>query len=52
MIKVRFSFFNGNFEYYWVKKLSSKEAINGYLAVKKLPFEELTIKDIKWKIIT
>ncbi len=47
MVKVRFSFYNGTSEYYWVKKLSSKEAI----AVKKLPFEELTIKDVKWKII-
>ena len=51
MVRVRFSFYNGTSEYYWIKKLSSKEAIDGYLAVKKLPFEELTIKDVKWKII-
>jgi len=51
MIKVRFSFYNLTSEYYWIKKLSSKEAIDSYLAVKKLPFEELTLNDIKIKIL-
>ena len=51
MIKVRFSFYNLNSEYYWIKKLSSKEAILDYLSKKKLPFEELNINDIKYKIL-
>jgi len=44
---------NGKHEYYWFKKLYSKEESNilAYLESKKLPFEELTIKDIKWKIV-
>jgi len=51
MIKVRFSFQNLTSEYYWIKKLSSKEAILDYLSKKKLPFEELTIKNINYKIL-
>jgi hypothetical protein len=54
MFKIRFSFLNGTSEYYWIKKLYSKEESNilSYLESKSLPFEELTIKDIKWKVIT
>lgn len=51
MIKVRFSFQNLTSEYYWIKKLSSKEAILDYLPKKKLPFEKLSINDIKYKIL-
>ncbi len=51
MIKVRFSLYNGISEYYWIKRLSSKEAILDYISKKKLPFEELNINDVKYKIL-
>lgn len=51
MIQVKFYFFNGKSEYYWIKKLSSLNAIEDYLSKKKLPFEELTTNEVKWKVI-
>lgn len=53
MFKIRFSFYNLTSEYVWIKKLSSKddENIIRYLESKSFTFEELSIKDIKWKVI-
>lgn len=57
MTSIRFSFNNLTSEWYWIKdfhingKNTLDKAIAGHLATIVLPFEELSIDDIKYKIL-